>query len=99
MDKEQREFELKKIEIEKLKTEVERLTLLVGLSRTLAILLIPLVAGIITLIYKIYGDTKGINQGLLIFGVVLSGIIFIYFVWLNNEILNKEKEIKKKLRL
>jgi len=47
MDKEQREFELKKIEIEKLKTEVERLTLLVGLSRTLAILLIPLVAGII----------------------------------------------------
>ena len=95
MEKKIEDLELKKLEIEKLKAEIERLKLLANLSRTLAILLIPLVAGAISLIYMVYGKTEMVNQWLLIISISLIITFSLFFGYINKEILKKDKKIKE----
>ena len=95
MEKKNEDLELKKIKIEKLKAEIERLKLLANLSRTLAILLIPLVAGAISLIYMVYGKTEMVNQWLLIISISLIITFSLFFGYINKEILKKDKKIKE----
>ena len=95
MEKRTEDLELKKLEIENLKAEIERLKLLANLSRTLAILLIPLVAGAISLIYMVYGKTEIVKQWLLIITVSLIITFSLFFGYINKEILKKDKKIKE----
>ena len=82
MDKDQKEIELKKIELEKLKIKE-------GLFRTLVIIVLTVSAGIGTLNPKIIGDKldKYIYYFLIFIDVVV--LIFALWIWLS---------IRKKLR-
>ena len=87
MDKEQKELELKKLEIEKAKV-------LEGLLRTITIMLLTIGAGIGTLIQNLYSD-KNLKSFLLVFLAtvfIVYSLVFI-FVWIRLE--KKIKELEK----
>jgi len=87
MDKEQKELELKKLEIEKAKV-------LEGLLRTITIMLLTIGAGIGTLIQNLYSD-KNLKSFLLVFLAtvfIVFSLVFI-FVWIRLE--KKIRELEK----
>ncbi len=87
MDKEQRELELKKLEIEKAK-------ILESYFRTLAIIVLTIGAGIGTLIQVIYPEV--FTKKLLLIGLLVVFFIFAFsfgFIWLKLQ--RKIKELEK----
>lgn len=83
MDKEQKELEIKKLELEKAKV-------LEGLLRTIAIMLLTMGAGIGTLMQKLYPDE--IKKFLLIILITLfiAFTILFIFIWIRLEKIIKE---------
>ena len=73
MDKEQKELELKKIEIEKLKIKE-------GLFRTIVLIILTAGAGFGTVLYKQYSLKTVNNFALVILGTVLIVFFFIAIV-------------------
>lgn len=84
MDEYQREIELKKIEIEKLKVRE-------GLFRTLVIIILTASAGAGTLTFKIFGDK--FDNWLYIFLLFVIGLVSIFALGLWLSIRNKLKEL------
>lgn len=83
MDKEQKELEIKKLELEKAKV-------LEGILRTIAIMLLTIGAGIGTLMQKLYPDE--IKKFLLIILITLfiAFTILFIFIWIRLEKIIKE---------
>jgi len=84
MDKEQKELELKKIEIEKLKIKE-------GLFRTLVIIILTAGAGAGTLHFKVFGDK--FNVFIYGFLLIIVGVISILALWFWLLIRKKLKEL------
>ena len=83
MDKEQKELEIKKLELEKAKV-------LEGLLRTIAIMLLTMGAGIGTLMQKLYpNEIKKFLLVILISLFIAFTILFI-FIWIRLEKIIKE---------
>ncbi len=85
MEKEQKEIELKKLEIERLKIKE-------GLFRTLVIALLTVGAGFGTVLYKQYSLKTVNNFALVILGTVLI-VFFIIAIGLWIDIRNKIKRL------
>ncbi|WP_457625054.1 hypothetical protein [Persephonella sp.] len=84
MDKDQKEIELKKLEIEKLKIKE-------GLFRTLVIIILTASAGAGTLHFKVFGNKfNAWLYGFLLFVII---VISILALWLWLSIRKKLKEI------
>jgi len=87
MDREQREIELKKIELEKAKV-------IEGHLRTLALVILTLGAGAGTLIQFIYPDTE-MKRFLLVIVLTLLVVFTPVFIFLWFKVLRKIREVEK----
>ncbi|EDP74074.1 hypothetical protein [Hydrogenivirga sp. 128-5-R1-1] len=92
MNKEQKEIELKKLEIENLKIKTEIFRILTFVSLTLG-------AGFFTIVFYLYGKAKKLLEFLIIIGGTLE-IVFIFlsvvaYLKLMDKIKNIENKIKE----
>ncbi len=92
------DIERKKLEIEILKLKVEKLKFWESLLRTIFIVIVPVGAGNITLIYWIYGKTEFINKILLVVSLISFSLFFILIWIIFHKIYRKEREINRILK-
>ena len=83
MDKEQKELEIKKLELEKAKV-------LEGLLRTIAIMLLTMGAGIGTLMQKLYPDEIKKFLLVILISLFIAFTILFIFIWIRLEKIIKE---------
>ena len=83
MDKEQKELEIKKLELEKAKV-------LEGLLRTIAIMLLTIGAGIGTLMQKLYPDEIKKFLLVILISLFIAFTILFIFIWIRLEKIIKE---------
>ena len=91
MDKEQREIEFKKLEIESLKVKAD-------IFWTLVLITLTLGAGFFTVVFYFYGKPKKLLE----FLIVIGGSLEIVFIFLSViayfKLTNKIKDIENKLK-